>query len=175
MGAIKIKTVVFVIVNENFRDEELLIPREILEEKGHKCIIASDEYKEAIGMFKTKIMPDIEIKEIITQELDALVIIGGSGSLKLSENKDLLEKIKEAKSEDKLLCAICLGPTSLARAGVLKNKNATVFKSEIGLKILKENNVNYVDEEVVQDGKIITGNGPTSAQNFGKIIAKNLE
>jgi len=38
------------------------------------------------------------------------------------------------------------------------------------IKILQENGAEYLNKAVVQDGKIITGNGPSAAQDFTKKI-----
>jgi protease I len=65
----------------------------------------------------------------------------------------------------------------LAKAGVLKGKKATVWSSSLDrgpVKILKENGVIYEDKDVVQDGKIITANGPGAAEEFGQKLAEAL-
>ena len=74
--------------------------------------------------------------------------------------------------QDKLLAAICFAPVTLARAGVLDGKRATVWKSEKGQ--LTAAGAEYVAERVVTDGKLITGDGPTAAETFGKALVKAL-
>jgi protease I len=66
----------------------------------------------------------------------------------------------------------------LAKAGVLKDKKATVWTSSLDrgpVKILKENGAEFVNEKVVRDGKIITANGPAAATEFGEKILENLK
>ena len=66
--------------------------------------------------------------------------------------------------------SICISPVILAKAGVLKGKKQqSGVQHWIGdrLRILKENGATYVPEEVVIDGKIVTGNGPDASEEFG--------
>ena len=42
------------------------------------------------------------------------------------------------------------------------------------VKTLKENGAIYQAKSVVEDGKIITGNGPTAAREFGQAILEVL-
>jgi protease I len=57
-------------------------------------------------------------------------------------------------------------------AGILNGKKATSFPSE-------RDNINavgtYTGNAVEVDGKIITGNGPQAAKEFGKKIAESLK
>jgi protease I len=75
-------------------------------------------------------------------------------------------------TEQKLVGAICLAPVILAKAGMLKNKNAIVFSSEINT--IKDLCAIYSTLSVVKDGNIITGNGPTAARKFGETVVKEL-
>lgn len=74
--------------------------------------------------------------------------------------------------QDKVLGAICIAPVILANAKVLEGKNATVFPD--GADVLKQNGANYIDVNVIVDGKIITGNGPEAAEDFGRALVKLL-
>jgi len=71
-----------------------------------------------------------------------------------------------------------ISPVILAKAGALKGKKATVWSSPLDrspIKILEAQGAEFVDEKVVWDGNIITGNGPDAAREFGKTIADALE
>jgi len=62
-----------------------------------------------------------------------------------------------------VLGAICIAPVTLAKAGVLEGKRATVWKSEG--ETLKEHGADYTGASMEADGKIITADGPHSG-NF---------
>jgi protease I len=74
--------------------------------------------------------------------------------------------------KDKILAAICIAPAILAHGGVLKDKRATVWKSQA--QALKANAAIYTAKPVQIDGKIITADGPKSAHIFGRKIAELL-
>ena len=60
---------------------------------------------------------------------------------------------------------------------MLDGKKATVWTSTLDrgpVKILEENGAEFVNEKVIQDGNIITANGPAAAEEFGEKILENL-
>jgi protease I len=75
---------------------------------------------------------------------------------------------------NKVVAAICLSPVVLARAGILKGKDATVFPSNDAVEELKNAGVKYVDKPVVISGKIITARDPKAAEEFAKTIAEEI-
>ncbi|MDD5086856.1 MAG: DJ-1/PfpI family protein, partial [Candidatus Nanoarchaeia archaeon] len=72
----------------------------------------------------------------------------------------------------KITAAICIAPVILANAGVLDGKKATVFPS--GKDDIMVRGADYTGEQVTQDGKVITANGPAAARSFGEAIVKEL-
>ena len=72
--------------------------------------------------------------------------------------------------EGKLVAAICATPCVLAKAGILSGKKVTIFKGmETHLKGAK-----YINKPVVEDGNIITSQGPGTAMEFALNILKRL-
>ena len=164
--------VVMIIAEEDFRDEELQKPKEILERYGAKVVIASSTTNIATGMLGMKIKPDILINEIKVEEYDAIIFVGGSGASQYWNDPIAHSIAKEAIKKDKILCAICIAPVTLANAGVLQGKKATVWPSEA--ERIKNMGAIYTGANVEIDGKIITANGPAAAEEFGEAIAKAL-
>jgi len=79
---------------------------------------------------------------------------------------------QEAVAQGKVLAAICIAPTTLAKAGVLQGKKATVFSSEA--EELKACGANYTGTSVERDGLIITADGPKAAVEFAEEITRAL-
>ena len=106
----------------------------------------------------------------------AVVFVGGSGAQKYYSNERALTIAREAYEKGKVLGAICIAPGILAKAGVLKGKNATIWDSGSGefVKILEENGAIYTGMNVEIDGNIITANGPHAAQGFAEAIIEKL-
>jgi len=168
----KEKKVVMIIAYRNFRDEELQKPKSILEKQGIKVIIASSSKGMATGMFGATAKPDILISELKVEDYDAIVFIGGSGASQYWNDPIAHAIAQEAVKQSKILCAICIAPVILANAGVLKDKRATVWPSEVDK--LKAKHALYTGARAEIDGNIITAIGPEAAKKFGKAIFKAL-
>ncbi len=169
------KKILLVIAQEQFRDEECFIPEQLFEAAGVKVTVAAESTKTAKGMLGGTIKPDITISEARIDDYDAIVISGGSGSRKyLWDNKSLHELVKEADARKKVVSALCISPVVLARAGVLKDKESTVFKSPDAVHELKEHGAIYLDNNVVVSGRVVTGRDPESAEAFGKAVLEAL-
>ena len=166
--------VLMVVAPSNFRDEEYQIPREQLEKAGAKITVASSSLDESVGMLKkVKVKADILLKDVKMDDYDAVIFVGGVGAEKYFQDKEAYRIARETVEKNKILAAICLAPAILANAGVLKDKKATVFKSEKDT--LKNKGASYEDKPVVQDGLIITANGPEAAADFAETIKEALK
>ena len=166
------KKVLMVIAPENFRDEEFMKPKEILEGSGAEITVASKGVKEATGMFGAKANVDLDISEVNVDDYDAVIFVGGTGSSIYFDDSVTISIAKNAYEKGKVVAAICIAPSILANAGVLEGKNATSWPSQ------KENieakGGKYTGELVTVDGKIVTGRGPDAAEEFGRRIAEIL-
>ena len=171
------KKIAMVIAFRDFRDEEYFTPKAILEKAKAKIITVSNKSGTAIGADGGDVEVDLLLENLNPADFDAVVFIGGPGCLNNLDNEESYRIIKETVSQNKILASICISPIILAKAGVLKGKKATVWSSPMDkspVKILEENGAIYQDESVVVDGKIITGNGPGAAKEFGEAIVKVL-
>lgn len=172
--------ILMLIAQRNFRDEELKIPKKIFEQNKYSVDIAALSTEKAIGMFGLEVKPTISVEEAIDlmEQYVAVVVVGGSGVTELIGREEVLELLKVAKDEYKIIGAICIGPLVLAHAGLLKNKNATVWCSEENQETvleLEEKGARYKNKSVIIDGDIITANGPEAAKEFAEKIIKRLD
>jgi len=166
------KHVVLIIASQNFRDEELSEAYDLLTRAGATVKVACSKLTPARGMLGKMVTPDLTLGDIRIEDLDALIFIGGSGATEYYENPIAHKLAVDAVQRQKILGAICLGPGTLARAGVLKDRKATCFYSVNPL--LEKGGAKLVRLPVVQDGKIITGNGPQAAKAFAEAILNAL-
>ncbi len=157
-----------IIAKTNFRDEEYSEPRKVLEANGIEVVVASSSLAAARGMLGMTIKPDILIDDVMVSNYDAIIFVGGSGADEYYTNQKALSIAKESVDSGKVLAAICIAPVTLANAGVLNGKRATVFSSKIAN--IKAKGAIYVSEDVVQDGNMITACGPKAANAFGEAI-----
>ncbi len=164
--------VLFVIAEKDFRDIEYFTPKMILENAGHGVKTASNGKagEIAVGADGGEVKIDVDLAEVNAGDFDAVVFVGGPGALENLDNEQSYRLTREISAERKLLAAICVAPVILAKAGVLKNRKATAWTSasdKSAVEILINNKVEFVDKDVVEDGNIITANGPKSAEKFG--------
>ena len=167
------KKILMIIAHKDFRDEELMVPKEYFEQEGWKVTVASTEITEAKGMLGGRIKPDILIDQIDPLSYDALIIVGGVGSKIYWENQKIHEIFQSAHEAGKVIGAICIAPVTLAKAGILKKKRATCWASVSGE--LKDKGAKYQKKSVVIDGNIVTANGPKAALPFAEKIASLLK
>lgn len=166
--------VLMIVAQKGFRDEELLVPKEILS-INHIVKVASLTRSEAVGSLGAKIIPDLAVFEANPEFFDAVIIVGGPGSPDLAKNELVTSFVSKAFSKGKIIGGICLGPMTLANAGILFGKKATVFKSRIGIDALRNGGSEYKDVHLIIDGNIITADSPQSAGEFAQTIKKKLE
>lgn len=171
------KKAALVIAFRDFRDEEYFIPKQILEGAGLEVKTVSTQTGLAIGSLGQKTQVDLILTDFNPVNFDAVIFVGGPGCLDNLDNENSYRVLNETVTQDKLLASICISPVILAKAGVLSGKKATVWSSALdktSIKTLEENGAIYQDDQVVQDGKIITANGPSAAEEFGQMILETL-
>jgi len=172
------KKIAMIVAFRDFRDEEYFIPKEVLEKSGAEIKTVSTEKGTAVGSQGGEAEVDIKLTDLNVSDFDAIVFIGGSGAPKYLDNEISYQIAREAVSQGKILAAICISPTILAKAGVLSGKKATVWSSPLdksAIKILEQNSVVYQKDSVVVDGRIVTADGPTAAEQFGKKLVETLD
>ena len=173
--SLKGKNILMVIASNNFRDEEFKEPHSLFLTEGANVVIASTDTNEAKGMLGMKVKPDILIEEVKPLDFDAIILVGGSGSTELWENKKLHEHLRNAYENKKVIGAICLSPVTLVKAGILKGKSVTCYETPEVVQIFKENDVGLTGKSVDVIEQIITANGPPAAKEYAEKIIEFLK
>ncbi len=167
------KSILMIIAQQDFRDEEYQEPRQIFEARRATVSVASSSLEVAKGALGAQVKPDLLLNEVAVGNYDAIVFVGGPGAQEYWDNPVAHNIAQEAVAQGKVLAAICIAPATLAKAGVLKGMKATVFSSEA--KELKAGGADYTGASVERDGLIITADGPKVSAKFAEEIAKALE
>jgi protease I len=163
--------ILMIIASSNFRDEELSVPKRIFEQNGYQVKIACSTKATVTGMLGARVHPDLLLSEINVDDYVAVVFVGGSGAQEYYNSPAAHAIAKKAYNKGMPVCAICIAPNILAYAGILKNKRATCFNSQI----LKAQGASYTGSSVERDGNIITAEGPQAASDFAHAIIKAIE
>lgn len=169
------KKVLFVICQENYRDEELADPREEVAAAGAAVELAAREKAPAKGMLGAVETPGVRIRDAKARDYDAVVAVGGRGTPEhLWNDEDLHRLLREAKEAGKVVGGICLSGATLAVAGVLKGVEATCYVTDASKREMAKGGAIFVEKPVVVSGRIVTANGPLAAREFGKALVSAL-
>ena len=166
------KKAVFIIAQNNFRDEELLVPKEILVKNGITVKVAAKIKSKAIGKLGAEIQPDLALIEVKADDFEAIIFVGGSGASQYFDDISALNLARDFFGAKKITAGICIGPSILANAGVLMGKTATAFPSQEDN--LKNKGADYTGMAVEIDGRVITGKDPNAAKEFGEKLVNLL-
>jgi protein deglycase len=115
--------------------------------------------------FGFDVIPEALLDDINCDEFDALVIPGGFGDAGFYEealSEPFLDVIRSFDRRKAPIAAVCVSALSLAAAGVLKGKRATVYHQIGGTRKaeLESYGAVFVDEPLVIDGHLMTSTGP---------------
>lgn len=161
-----------IVAHQNFRDEEYFAPARIFLDHGVEVVTISTDLSPAQGKLGGVAPVDITLDKVALIAFDAILFIGGPGARVYVDNPLAHQIARDALSSGNVLGAICMAPLILAYAGVLTAKTATIFPGD---KVeLQSKGVHYSDAPVVQDGKIITADGPASAEAFAHQVLSAL-
>lgn len=172
------KKVVIIVAYKDYQDIEYRDTREAFNEAGYQVKIASSSLGQASGKLGGSLEVDVALSELDVANFDAVVFVGGPGAQEYVDDAQAHKVAQDTVSQDKVLAAVCIAPEILAKAGALEGKKATVWSSDVDrspIKVLEDGGAEYIDQNVVQDGKIITANGPAAAKEFGQTIVETLK
>ncbi len=163
-----------ILIEDMFDENELIYPYYRLLEEGFEVHLVGPEkdktFKSKSGLEKQSTHSS---KEISAKDYDGLVIPGGFSPDYMRRTKETVEFVKEMNKAEKPIAAICHGPWMLASADALRDKKVTSFPS------LKDDLENaggeYLDEEVVVDGNLVTSRRPGDLPAFMKATIEKLK
>lgn len=163
--------VLSIIAPENFQQVEYLESKRGLQEKGHE-VVTGCSHQMAFDKNDERYKVDILLDEVMEDDFDAVLFIGGPGAHDLFDDEDCHAIARAFYDAKKPTAAICAAPVILGRAGLLKDKKATCWPAQGGA--LEASGAQYTAKNVERDDLIITADGPDSAYDFGLAIADAL-
>jgi protease I len=165
------------LVTDGFEQVELTGPKEALDQAGAQTEILSAKSGTVKGWNHDKPADDFPVantfQAVDIDQYDAVVLPGGvqnSDTIRIDENAQQL--VKSAASAGKPIAVICHGGWLLISAGLVDGKTMTSYKT------LKDDLVNaganWVDQEVVKDGKLISSRQPDDVPAFSQALIDAL-
>ena len=161
---------VAVLLAEGFETIEALTTVDILRRAGVTCNTIGTKSLEVTTSHSITIKADKILNEEI-YDYDVVVLPGGMpGAANLRDDEKVNELVKKFYDEGKIVAAICAGPITFGKIGIVNGKNATCYPGFEDQLV----GCNYKEELVVVDGNIVTGRGPAAAIPFAFEILKHV-
>ncbi len=168
-----------IILATGFEETEAITVIDILRRAGIEVTIAGLDDIKTSGSHGITVVTDKKLDELKPDDFDAVVLPGGMpGAVHLANSKIVTEFVKKMNSRGALIAGICAAPSVvMTPMGILENKTATCFPGD---QVDFAKSTKYKDEPVVEDGNIITSQGPATAMEFAfkivqKLIGKETE
>lgn len=161
--------VVMVLAN-NFEDSEAIDPKNHLEALGAEVTTVGAERGTVQGKKGATMEVEKTFADVSPDDFAMLVIPGGGAPENLRIVAEAVAFTKEFVDSGKPVGSICHGPQLLISAEVLNGRTVTSVN-----KIrddIKNAGGNYVDEELVIDGNLITSRTPKDLPAFNDALGK---
>lgn len=169
------KKVLMVVPHTQFRDEEFLEPRKILEASGAAITVASGSVRTCRGLKGALVEATCAIADAKAEDFDGLVICSGPSVPEFFWNDKKLGELAAAMSAaGKVIAAISLSTVVLAKAKLLAGKQATVYFLPQAIEELKTGGATYVAGPLLVQDKLIMAEGPGESVRFGQAIRTAL-
>lgn len=166
---------VLVFVAQHFFNEDEYEPLvRQLQLVGIQVMVTAPESLVAVSMSRENqlvIKPDVALADVRDEDYAGFVLVGGSGMAVHWDDTLLHARCREFAAAGKPLAAIGIAPVTLARAGLLQGRKATVFSERSAIGFLREKGCRYSFRPLVSDRNIITAAGAEHAKGFGRLIA----
>jgi len=165
---------VAVIIADMFEDSEYTEPARAFKEAGH-TVVHLGLKKGATVRGKKKDAPvtvDQAVQDASVDGFDALLIPGGYSPDKLRAHNAAVRFVREFVESGKPVFSICHAPQLLVTAQVLDGRRITGWKSII--QDIKNAGAEFIDQEVVEDGNLISSRSPADLPAFIRTSLQRL-
>ena len=127
---------------------------------------------EVVSAHGVKVIAEQTFELGILSFYDALILPGGTeGARSLGGNAEVIDLVQKFMIMGRILGAICAAPAEvLARAEVTTGRTLTSYPAY--RTSFPESN--YVEQDVVEDGNLVTARGPGSAMGFALKLLEKL-
>jgi 4-methyl-5(b-hydroxyethyl)-thiazole monophosphate biosynthesis len=147
---------------------------DLLRRAGINVVTAGLDERPVKASRGTVLVPDAILEQALKDDYDMIVLPGGlPGANHLRDDERIQQKLKDMAAQDKYTAAICAAPKALASAGLLEGKKATSFPGALDDSAVAD--LQYVEDPVVIDGKLVTSRGPGTAMDFTLTLIELLE
>ncbi|MDX1709059.1 MAG: type 1 glutamine amidotransferase domain-containing protein [Desulfobacterales bacterium] len=160
-------------VESLFNTFEFWYPYYRLKEAGAEVVVVGSGSAETYsGKPGTDVKVDASIEQVTATEFDGIVIPGGYAPDIMRRYPKMVQMVKDLFTNGKVVAAICHAGWMLASAKILKGRTVTSFfaiKDD-----LEHAGAEWIDQEVVVDGNLITSRTPDDLPAFMRAVISAL-
>ena len=155
---------VYMMLGTGFEVTEAMVPLVMMRRAGIDVCTVGINGKTVYGSRDIGIVADMELGEMDLTNLEGIILPGGLGGVaSIKASQSALDAVKFAFDNNKLVAAICAGPTVLAMLGITDGKRATCYP---GCETQMGSAVMVPDAAAITDGNVITGTSAGCAIPF---------
>lgn len=163
-----------ILAEDNYQELELWYPLLRMREAGAEVVVIGmpgvEQYHSKLGY---PVTVDATADDVSAEDFDALIVPGGYAPDRMRRHQAMIDLVRGVSERGGIIAAICHAAWVLVSAGIMKGKRATCVPA------IKDDVINagaiYVDEEVVQDGNLITSRVPSDLPAFCRTIITALK
>ena len=163
---------VVMILGTGFEPVEAIAPCDVLRRGGVEVQMAGIGGKTIQAGHGITVQADCTVEDADFENAEMVILPGGLGGVQsILGCQTALDAVRKAYEEGKYVAAICAGPTVLASLHITDGKNATCypgFESHMGSAVC-------LPQDVVRDGRVITGRAAGAALDFGLALLEVLK
>ncbi|MGC8628600.1 MAG: DJ-1/PfpI family protein [Candidatus Micrarchaeia archaeon] len=165
-----------IVAPKDFRDETLSQLELLLDKKGIGYEVLSLSNGECTGMHGATVKQKERADEFEPVYTDAVVIVDGKGidDLRVFENRALLDRLKVAKENKKVLGAIGNGVKVLAKANIIKNAKIAAVEDEDSKRLIGLYKGQLANADVVASEGIVTAKDNSHMLEFVDSLSEAL-
>ena len=165
---------IVILAEEHFEDSELTEPLRAMKDAGARVLIVGSGSKKVYRgkSGSAEVTVDTTADKVEAGQIDAIIVPGGYAPDKMRLHQPMVDLVRTAHAQGKIIAAVCHGPQLLISADIVKGRRVTSWPS-VAVD-LKNAGAIWVDEAVVTDGNIITARKPADLPKFDKAIIEAL-
>ena len=154
-----------VLIDNKFEDSEYELPATAYKKAKHELVIIGVKKGIVIGeKAGLKVKVESAVSDVSVDCFDALFIPGGYSPDQLRSHDEVITFVKQFAATGKPIFFICHGAQLLITADILRGRKVTGWKSII--QDIKNAGAEYLDQEVVVDGNLISSRSPADIPAF---------
>lgn len=161
-----------ILVEDGYQELELHYPRLRMLEAGLQVSVVGagkPEYASAKGYM---VKADLSADKVDANDVDALIIPGGMAPDRMRRHRAMVDLVRAVHERNRPVAWICHGGWMAVSADIVRGRRATSFHS------IRDDMINagadWSDEEVVDDGNLLSSRTPDDLPAFCRALLEKL-